>query len=65
VAGATDPLLIDPALLGVLYTGSLSFDADPYTGFKKNLTNFRLEGPALYHIRNDAGAFVIAQQRSG
>jgi hypothetical protein len=34
--------------------------ADPYTGFRKNTSNFRLEGPALYHVRNSDGAYVIA-----
>jgi hypothetical protein len=61
VAGATDPILIDPVLLGVLYTGQVLFAADPYSGFRKNTTEFRVEGPALLHIRSALGAFNIAE----
>jgi hypothetical protein len=37
-AGTEAPYLIDPNMLGVLYLGNVRFDADPYTGFKTNLT---------------------------
>ena len=52
-------LLLDAAVLGVLYTGTMRFDADPFTGFKKNLTNLRAEINATYHVRNAAGAVVV------
>jgi hypothetical protein len=53
------PILIDPMMLGQLYLGVLRFDADPYTGFKKNLTTLRIETKALYHVRNVLGAYII------
>jgi len=34
--------------------------ADPFTGFKKNLVNLRLETLALYHVRDVAGALLLA-----
>jgi hypothetical protein len=58
-AGTEEPFLIDPVKLGVLYLGSLRFDADPYTGFKKNLTTLRVEIKGLFHIRNIQGAYEI------
>ncbi|MFT3854789.1 MAG: hypothetical protein QM733_18935 [Ilumatobacteraceae bacterium] len=59
-AGNEPPYLLDTAMLGVLYIGGVAFDADPYTGFKKNLTNLRVEVDALYHVRNANGARRIA-----
>ena len=47
-------------MLGPLYLGPLRFDADPYTGFRKNLTTLRIEVKALYHVRNVQGARRIA-----
>lgn len=58
---AANPLLIDPAMLGVLYLGTVKFDADPFTGFKKNLTDLRIETSALYHVRNAKGALVLTE----
>lgn len=58
-AGDENPYLIDPALLGVLYLGTMRLDADPYTGFKKNLTTLRVEVKGLFHVRNAAGAYEI------
>jgi hypothetical protein len=58
--GTTPPYVIDPQMLGVLYLGAMSFDADPYTGFKKNLTTLRVEAAALYHVRNAFGARRVA-----
>ena len=45
------PYLIDPMMLGQLYLGSLRFEADSFTGFRKNLTTLRIETKALYHVR--------------
>lgn len=59
-AGNEPPYLIDPNMLGMLYIGQMKFDADPYTGFKKNLTTLRVEVNALYHVRNANGARRIA-----
>ena len=59
-AGTEPPYLIDSRMLGVLYLGPLRFDADPYTGFRKNLTTLRIETKALYHVRNVQGARRIA-----
>jgi len=61
VGGGTDPAyVIDTAMLGVLYVGSVRFDADPYSEFKKNLTTLRIELNGLFHIRNAQGARRIA-----
>lgn len=61
IGGGTDPIyLIDPDMLGVLYMGSMRFDADPYTGFATNTTNLRVEVNALFHVRNSQGAYRIA-----
>jgi hypothetical protein len=54
-----DPLLIDPAMLGMLYVGETHFDANPFTEFAKNLTTLRVETTALYHVRNAQGAYSI------
>jgi hypothetical protein len=56
---ALDPLIIDPAIAGTLYRGSLKIELDPYTGFKKNTTNIRAEMTALMHIRNVDGIFEV------
>jgi hypothetical protein len=61
IGGGSDPIyLIDPDMLGVLYMGSMRFDADPYTGFTTNTTNLRVEVNALFHVRNSQGAYRIA-----
>ena len=59
-AGTEPPYLIDPQMLGMLYLGSARFDADPFTGFKKNLTTLRVEVKGLFHVRNADGARRIA-----
>ncbi|RBY83732.1 hypothetical protein DQ238_01245 [Geodermatophilus sp. TF02-6] len=58
--GTTPPYLIDPAMLGMLYLGGMRFDADPYTGFTRNLTTLRVEVNALFHVRDARGARRIA-----
>ncbi|WP_395159856.1 hypothetical protein [Ilumatobacter sp.] len=58
-AGDEAPFLIDPQMLGVLYLGGMRFDADPYTGFRKNLTTLRVEIKGLFHVRNIQGAYKI------
>jgi hypothetical protein len=57
---ADDPLLIDPAMLGMLFLGTIKIEADPYTGFANNTTNLRIEANALYHVRQVTGAYRIA-----
>jgi hypothetical protein len=59
-AGTEPPYLIDVDMLGRLYLGSLRFEADPFSGFKKNLTTLRLEARALFHVRNAKGARRVA-----
>lgn len=59
-AGTEPPYVIDSNMLGRLYLGSMRIDADPFTGFKKNLTTLRCEVKALYHVRNAKGARRIA-----
>lgn len=51
--------LIDPTRLGVLYVGQIEYAADPYTGFKKNLTTLRIEVNTLFHVRDANGAYVV------
>ncbi len=55
-----DPILIDPARLGVLLTGAGSLVADPYSGLERNVVRLRCEVEAVAHIRSAAGAYVIA-----
>lgn len=59
-AGNEPPDLVDSKILGVLYLGPMKFEADPFTGFKANLTTVRVETKALMHIRNAKGARRIA-----
>jgi len=59
-AGTEPPYLIDTRVIGVLYGGSLQFGADPFSGFKKNLTTLRVEVNALFHVRRADGARRIA-----
>ena len=62
VANLTDPLLIDPALLGVLYQGNASVLVDPFTGLDTNEVRVRVEADGLLHVRDIAGAYVIAKE---
>jgi hypothetical protein len=59
VPGLTEPTLIDPALLGVLYHATGTVMTDPYSGMKKNLVRIRAEVEGLFHVRDIAGAYVI------
>jgi hypothetical protein len=59
-AGNEPPYVIDSNMLGRLYLGSMRIDADPFTGFTKNLTTLRCEVKALFHVRNAKGARRIA-----
>ena len=60
-AAGTEPIyLLDTSMLGRYYLGGLRFDADPYSGFAKNLTTLRLEMKALFHVRNAKGARRVA-----
>lgn len=54
-----DPLLVDTARIGQLYLGTMRVEADPFTGFKKNLTDLRVETNALMHIRDATAAYRI------
>jgi hypothetical protein len=58
--GSDPPYVIDRSMLGVLYLGDLSVQADPYSGFKANLVTLRVEVNALFHVRNIQGARRIA-----
>jgi hypothetical protein len=59
-AGTEAPYLLDPAMLGRFYMGTLRFEVDPYTGFKANLSTLRLEVKSLFHVRNAKGARRVA-----
>ena len=56
----TDPLLIDPSLLGVLYAATGAILADPYSAMERNGVGLRLEIEALLHVRSPMGAYVIS-----
>lgn len=58
-AGTQKPILIDSARMGMLYLGSMRFEADPFTLFSTNRTNLRMEGNALMHVRDANAAYVI------
>jgi hypothetical protein len=59
-AAATDPLLLDAAAIGVLFTGMMRIDADPYSGFSTNVTRLRIELNCVMHVRNIAAAHRVA-----
>lgn len=59
-AGTEAPYLLDAAMLGRFYLGSLRFEVDSFTGFRKNLSTLRLEIKSLYHVRNAKGARRVA-----
>ncbi len=52
------PILVDTSKAGVLYTGALSVQSDPYSGFSTNETSFRAEGLCLLHIRRPDAILV-------
>lgn len=58
-AVGADPLLVDTARIGQLYLGTMRVEADPFTGFKKNLTDLRVETNALMHVRDASAAYRI------
>lgn len=57
--GSAVPMLIDRQRLGVLYLGTMRFEADPYSNFKKNLVTLRVEANVLMHVRDANGAYTI------
>ena len=58
----TNPLLIDPATLGLCYFGGGEVLADPYgANLKTNQVSVRVEAEAAYHVRNVLqGAYAIS-----
>lgn len=60
VSGIVDPLLIDPAALGVLVLGGTVVDIDATTGFSKNTSTIRAEARALFVVRNSAAVYELA-----
>jgi hypothetical protein len=61
VPGLSAPLLVDPAKLGLVYTGESSVLVDPYSGMKKNTVRVRVETEAILHIRSiQQGAYRLA-----
>jgi len=57
--GDEPPMLIDSARIGQLYLGMMRFEADPFSGFKKNLVSLRLEANALFNVRAANAAYVL------
>jgi hypothetical protein len=60
VPSVSDPLLVDPTRLGVLYSGGGSVLVDPYSSLQTNQVRVRVELEAEPHVRDLLGAFVIA-----
>ena len=57
--GDEAPMLIDSTRIGQLYLGMMRFEADPFSGFKKNLVSLRLEANALFNVRDKNAAYVL------
>lgn len=55
------PTLIDRSRLGVLYRGTLTVEANPFSGFRKNTVDLRFEVNALFHVRDPQAAHQIVQ----
>ena len=67
VTGA--PILLDSHAVGQLWLGAIRLDADPFAGkdgnnFAKNMTDLRLEGSVLMHVRRPAAIFVLDETES-
>jgi hypothetical protein len=61
VPGISNPTLIDPVLLGILYIGGGRITVDPYgDGLRHNTVDIRVELEALYFVQDPAGAYVIS-----
>jgi hypothetical protein len=57
----SDPTLISPGQLGVVYLGDASVLVDPYSGLKTNQVRVRVEAEGTFHVRNVMqGAFAIS-----
>lgn len=59
-AAVTNPILLDPARLGVLYVGAGSVTVDDLTGLKQNVARLRAEIECLAFVRSAQSAYVIA-----
>jgi hypothetical protein len=55
----TVPVLLDPALLGVLYSELGTLLVDPFTSMEKNLIRLRAEFTGLFHVRSAEAAYLI------
>ena len=42
------------------FAGAVKLDVDPFSGFKVNTSDLRVEGHVLYVVRRAAAAYVIA-----
>ena len=56
----TDPILLDPALLGTLFVGTGTVLVDPYSSMERNVIRIRVEIEALAFVRDARGAYVIS-----
>ena len=48
-------------MLGVLYAGMGTILLDPYSGMTEYLCRLRIEFPALFHVRQASGAYVVGK----
>ena len=55
----TDPILVDPVILGPLYVGTGTVLVDPYSSMERNVIRLRVEIEALCFVRDIRGAYVI------
>jgi hypothetical protein len=58
-AAGDAPLLVDTRRIGQLWLGSISFAADTFSSFDKNLTTLRFETSAKMVVRDTAAAIVL------
>jgi hypothetical protein len=56
------PLLIDPAVLGLVYTSLATILVDPFTQSSSNLVSVRLELDALFHVRDVSGVYSVGKE---
>jgi hypothetical protein len=61
VPNLMEPVLLDPEMLGLLYTASGRLLVDPFSAMDTNEVRLRLEFDGLTHVRNISGAFVAGE----
>jgi hypothetical protein len=60
VASGIDPHVLDPAVLGTIYSQSATLTVDSYTGLAENTSRLRLEANVLAHVRDPFACYVVS-----